>query len=65
MRSCLRGRIPLAEEQAHLINYIQKKYLICFKATISELMNHDYDVEFKVENDVSLQDNTSKNASVS
>ncbi len=57
--------ILVPTEQAHLINYIQKKYLICFKATISELMNHDYDVEFKVENDVSLQDNTSKNASVS
>lgn len=55
--------ILVPTEQGHLINYIQKKYHICFKATISELMNHDYDVEFKVENDASLQENASKNAS--
>ena len=55
--------ILVPEEQAHLINYIQKKYHICFKATISELMNHDYDVVFMVENDVSLQDTASKNTS--
>lgn len=55
--------ILVPEEQAHLINYIQKKYHICFKATISELMNHDYDVVFMVENDASLQDIASKNTS--
>ena len=55
--------ILVPEEQAHLINYIQKKYHICFKATISELMNHDYDVVFMVENDASLQDTASKNTS--
>ena len=55
--------ILVPEEQAHLINYIQKKYHICSKATISELMNHDYDVVFMVENDASLQDTASKNTS--
>jgi len=51
--------ILVPAEQAHLMNYIQKKYSLCFKATISELMNHDYDVVFKVENDSSLQDSSS------
>lgn len=55
--------ILVPAEQAHLMNYIQKKYYICFKATISELMNHDYDVIFMVENDAALQDNSSKNTS--
>jgi len=53
--------ILVPEEQAHLINYIQKKYYLCFKATISELMNHDYDIIFKVENDDSLYDNSLTN----
>lgn len=57
--------ILVPAEQAHLMNYIQKKYYICFKATISELMNYDYDVVFMVENDAALQDQNSKNASTS
>lgn len=57
--------ILIPKEQAHLINYIQKKYYLCFKATISEFMNHDYDVVFKVENDASLYDNSLTNTNVS
>lgn len=53
--------ILVPEEQAHLIDYIQKKYYLCFKATISEFMNHDYDVVFKAENDASLHDNSLTN----
>lgn len=57
--------ILVPAEQAHLMNYIQKKYYICFKATISELMNYDYDVVFMVENDAALQDQNAKNTSAS
>lgn len=57
--------ILVPAEQAHLMNYIQKKYYICFKATISELMNYDYDVVFMIENDAALQDQNSKNTSAS
>ena len=53
--------ILVPTEQAHLMNYIQKKYYLCFKATISELMNHDYDIEFQVENSLSLHDNSLTN----
>lgn len=54
--------ILVPAEQAHLMNYIQKKYYLCFKATISEFMNRDYDIVFKVENDSSLHDNSLTNA---
>jgi chromosomal replication initiator protein len=43
--------VMIPSEQAHLIKYIHNKYYICFKATISELMNHDYDIVFIGEND--------------
>ena len=37
--------------QARLLKYIQKNYYFCFKATISEVMNHEYDVIFIAEED--------------
>lgn len=48
--------ILIPKEQAHLIKYIHNKYYICFKATISELMNHDYNVAFISEADVENQE---------
>jgi chromosomal replication initiator protein len=44
--------IMIPSEQAHLLKYIHNKYYICFKATISELMEHDYDVVFVGESDI-------------
>jgi chromosomal replication initiator protein len=41
----------IPSEQAHLLKYIHNKYYICFKATISELMNKDYDIVFIGESD--------------
>jgi chromosomal replication initiator protein len=41
----------IPSDQAHLLKYIHNKYYICFKATISELMNHEYDVVFIGESD--------------
>jgi chromosomal replication initiator protein len=43
--------IMIPSDQAHLLKYIHNKYYICFKATISELMNHEYDVVFIGESD--------------
>jgi chromosomal replication initiator protein len=43
--------IMIPSEQAHLLKYIHNKYYICFKATISELMEHDYDIVFIGESD--------------
>lgn len=43
--------ILIPSAQARLLKYIQKNYYFCFKATISELMNHEYDVVFIAEDD--------------
>jgi chromosomal replication initiator protein len=43
--------IMIPSEQSHLLKYIHNKYYYCFKATISELMSHDYDVVFIGESD--------------
>lgn len=43
--------ILIPSAQARLLKYIQKNYYFYFKATISELMNHDYDVVFIAEED--------------
>lgn len=43
--------ILIPSAQARLLKYIQKNYYFCFKATISEIMNHKYDVVFIAEED--------------
>ena len=43
--------ILIPSAQARLLKYIQKNYYLCFKATISELMNHEYDIIFIAEED--------------
>jgi chromosomal replication initiator protein len=59
--------IMIPSEQAHLLKYIHNKYYICFKATISEIMEHDYDVVFIGESEAvdnskeSSNDNSSQN----
>ncbi len=47
--------ILIPSAQARLLKYIQKNYYFCFKATISELMNHDYDVVFIAEEDAIVE----------
>ncbi|MDE7030542.1 MAG: chromosomal replication initiator protein DnaA, partial [Lachnospiraceae bacterium] len=43
--------ILIPSAQARLLKYIQKNYYFYFKATISEVMNQDYDVAFIAEED--------------
>ncbi|MDE7321612.1 MAG: chromosomal replication initiator protein DnaA [Lachnospiraceae bacterium] len=43
--------ILIPEEQAPLLKYIEKNYYFYFKATISELMNEEYDVVFITEDE--------------
>lgn len=43
--------ILIPEEQAPLLKYIEKNYYFYFKATISELMNKEYDVVFITEDE--------------
>lgn len=47
--------ILIPSAQARLLKYIQKNYYFCFKATISELMNHEYDVVFIAEEDAIVE----------
>ena len=41
--------ILIPSNQSHALNYISSKYSIFFKVTISEMMDHDYDVTFIME----------------
>lgn len=51
--------ILIPSDKAHMLKYIHTKYYLCFKATISELMNHDYDVSFICESDAVEQERES------
>ena len=43
--------IIIPSDQAHALNYISSKYKDYFKVTISEMMNHTYDISFILESD--------------
>lgn len=55
--------ILIPPEQAHLKKYIHNKYYICFKTTISELMEYDYDVIFISDEDIAEINKASKRKS--
>ncbi len=58
--------IMIPSEASHALNYINTRYKSYFKVTISEIMNHEYDVVFKLEKDVegSLKENSSISSNV-
>lgn len=43
--------IIIPSDQAHALNYISSKYKDYFKVTVSEIMNHTYDISFILESD--------------
>lgn len=43
--------IMIPSDQAHALNYINSKYKSYFQVTISEMMNHTYDIAFILEKD--------------
>ena len=43
--------IMIPMDQSGLLDYIAKKYTLCFKATINEMFNTNYNVVFILEND--------------
>lgn len=43
--------IMIPSDQAHALNYISSKYKSYFKVTISEMVNHTYDISFILESD--------------
>ncbi len=55
--------IMIPSEASHALNYINTRYKSYFKVTISEIMNHEYDVVFKLEKDV--EGSSKENSSIS
>ena len=55
--------IMIPSDQSHALNYITNKYKSYFQVTISEMMNHTYDISFILEKDVDKE--TEKNISMS
>ena len=50
--------IQIPTGQAHALNYISNKYSNYFKVTISEMMDHDYDISFILEKEKAADTNT-------
>ena len=50
--------ILIPSDQAHALNYISNKYKSFFQVTISEMYDHTYDVNFILESDTKLHNNT-------
>ncbi len=44
--------ILIPSDQSHALKYINSKYKTYFHVTITELMNHEYEINFILENDV-------------
>lgn len=44
--------IMIPSDQAHALSYISSKYRSFFQVTISEMMNHTYDIAFILEKDI-------------
>ena len=45
--------ISIPSEQSHALSYINNKYKSYFQVTISEMMDHDYEISFVLEKDIS------------
>ncbi len=51
-------KILIPSDQAHALNYISNKYKSYFQVTISEMMNHTYDILFILEKDAEELNNS-------
>jgi len=51
-------KIIIPSDQGHALNYISNKYKSYFQVTISEMMNHMYDVQFMLEKEADDEDNS-------
>lgn len=57
--------ILIPSDQAHALNYITNKYKSYFQVTITEMMNHDYDISFILEKDADSSNSTAGDNSLS
>ena len=48
--------IIIPSDQAHALNYISNKYKSFFQVTITEMFDHEYDINFILEKDAKAQD---------
>lgn len=54
--------IMIPSDQAHALKYISSKYKSYFQVTISEMMDHTYDIDFILEKDVGNGTSSASNA---
>ncbi len=54
--------IVIPSDQAHALKYITNKYKSFFQVTISEMMNHTYDISFILEKDTETEEKTAAKA---
>ena len=54
--------IMIPSDQAHALKYISSKYKSFFQVTISEMMDHTYDIDFILEKDVENAASPASNA---
>ena len=50
--------ISIPSDQSHALKYISSKYKSYFQVTITEMMNHNYDVSFVLEKDTEEEEET-------
>ena len=55
--------IVIPSDQGHALNYISSKYKSFFQVTISEMMDHEYNISFILEKDAFLEDKEEHNMS--
>ena len=56
--------ILIPSDQAHALNYINNKYKSYFQVTISEMMDHTYDISFILEKDTLNKEETTQKTSL-
>ena len=56
--------ILIPSDQAHALNYISTKYKSYFQVTISEMMDHTYDISFILEKDTMNKEETTQTSSL-
>ena len=56
--------ILIPSDQAHALNYISNKYKSYFQVTISEMMDHTYDISFILEKDTLYKEETNNSSSL-
>jgi len=57
--------IVIPSDQGHALNYISSKYKSYFQVTISEMMDHEYDISFILEKDAFSEEKDEHNLSSS